>query len=528
MERAFAKERCSASPPTHKPRSFSPGNPRRTDYFLSGVETVPLSSHTTVFAHGARFHLPEKIGDKARLIFFAGRNISAFMWEGGEFLGHVFDPAVRENTWEPNVSTRIFVIETTSGGVTGDITFRDLRSNGIAGAVVGVSGFRKEASESEVETYAERVRVENCTLLRSGKFMWDYGYLWQHVVWPEDYEPWEAARARQYFRNDLVRSGVTMADGDDRARFDNRSHPLPVSAGADPKYALCFFGAGLPRNVIRGRQYFVVDTAEDSIQISDTPGGAPIRFAGPGGDGVQIIANLQNAFFSLYAPIGAAPGKGALDLQCCRDVNVSGCILSALGDTMHIQRSRNIVFAGNQIVGSRMGAFFLAEYCQNAAITGNLVDGTNGSRVMSVEKSCTDVTITGNTFRNGGRGSWINQPKNFVLTGNIFIANTTKCEPDPRRGRRTFLPGGWESYPELYFTTYQPDGRYGPVIVRDNIFTLSNSTAPDAVTFAPNGHDLQMTGNVFQGHPAAIRVSPGCARVEVRENSGAESRVAAP
>jgi hypothetical protein len=70
--------------------------------------------------------------------------------------------------------------------------------------------------------------------------------------------------------------------------------------------------------------------------------------------------------------------------------------------------------------------------------------------------------------------------------------------------------------------------RYGPGIVRDNIFTLGASTAPDAVTFAPNGHDLRMTGNVFQGRPAAIRVSPGSEEVEVREKSGAETRVAPP
>ena len=103
-------------------------------------------------------------------------------------------------------------------------------------------------------------------------------------------------------------------------------------------------------------------------------------------------------------------------------------MLSALGDTMHIQRCRDIVFADNHIIGSRMGAFFLAEFCRNATVTGNLIDGTNGSRVMSVEKSCEDITITGNTFRNGGRGSWINQPKNFILANNIFVNNTTKGE----------------------------------------------------------------------------------------------------
>ena len=102
---------------------------------------------------------------------------------------------------------------------------------------------------------------------------------------------------------------------------------------------------------------------------------------------------------------------------------------------MHIQRSQDIVFSNNHILGSRMGAFFLAEFCKNATITANIVDGGNGSRVISVEKSTEDVTMVGNTFRNGGRGAWINQPRNLIIQGNIFINNTTKNDPDPRLGR---------------------------------------------------------------------------------------------
>ncbi len=51
---------------------------------------------------------------------------------------------------------------------------------------------------------------------------------------------------------------------------------------------------------------------------------------------------------------------------------------------MHLQKCDGVVFSNNQITGSRMGAFFLAEFCKNATITGNTVDGTNGSRVISV------------------------------------------------------------------------------------------------------------------------------------------------
>jgi hypothetical protein len=215
--------------------------------------------------------------------------------------------------------------------------------------VITVLGGGKKGNEREVETFARNVTVENCTLEWSGKFMWDYGYLWQITVWPEDYNEAERALAAKYFLHDLVR----------------------------------------------------------------------------------------------------------------------GCRLSALGDTMHIQKSHSIVFANNHITGSRVGAFFLAEYCKDATITGNTVDGTNGSRVVSVEKSCEDVTIVGNTFRNGGRGSWINQPRNFVLAD-------------------------------------------------------SGDNASHAITFAPVGDTILVTDNIFSGPVRDIPPSTGCERVMIRDNVGLE------
>jgi S-formylglutathione hydrolase FrmB len=192
---------------------------------------------------------------------------------------------------------------------------------------------------------------------------------------------------------------------------------------------------------------------------------------------------------------------------------------------MHIQKSRGITFANNHITGSRMGAFFLAEYCKNATITGNTVDGTNGSRVISVEKSCEDVTMVGNTFRNGGRGSWINQPRNFILADNVFVNNTTKCENDPRRGRRTFLTGEYERYAELYFTTHEPGGHYGNVTVRGNVFT-SGPNAEHAITFAPGGYTILVTDNIFSGPVRDIDPVIGCENVMIRGNSESTSKAA--
>ncbi len=359
--------------------------------------------------------------------------------------------------------------------------------------------------------------------------MWDYGFLWQITVWPEDYDEDHRTMARKYFRDDLVCEVHRIEANDDRVFLDNKKL-LPVSVarwGAESERGydtVCFFGEQLPKNIVRGRQYFVVDSQPEFLRISDSVGGPPIRFSEAAGQGTKLITNLFQSHLALYAPKGSGPGKGAFDLVGCKNVIVQGCRLSALGDTMHLQKCDGVVFSNNQITGSRMGAFFLAEFCKNATITGNTVDGTNGSRVISVEKSCEDVVISGNTFRGGGRGSWINQPRNFVLSNNVFIDNTTKCRPDPRFGRRTFLTGDFEQYPELYFTTYEPNGTYGNIIVEGNLF-VSGPNAKHAITFAPGGDGVQVVNNTFAGPVRTIPEPLGCERVSIRDNQGLSSPV---
>jgi hypothetical protein len=490
------------------------------DYYLPGKEPIVLSSRTTVFAYGARFHLPKDLGDKARIVLFSGTDIEDLSWFGGDFRGHCFDYRRDSNTWEPNANTKIIEIKTTAGGKTERLTFRDIQSRRVAGVVIGVSGVPKAGSASEVDTFARYVTIENCTLLESGKFMWDYGLLWQILVWPEDYSPKDVAMAQKYFRNDLIVSGLKLTEGDDRVWLDNGNSKLVISETDRPDHGVCFFGDALPQNITRGRIYYIVEATPEFVKISKEKGGEALRFQGTAGPHVKLIRNLRQAFLGLYQPTGAGPGKGGLDLVCCQHVTVRGCRLSALSDTMHIQKCHGVVFSGNHIIGSRMGAFFLAEYCKNATITGNTVDGGNGSRVMSVERSCEDVTIIGNTFRNGGRGSWINQPKNLILQGNIFINNTTKGENDPWRGRRSWKTGGWQSYPELYFTTYEPIGRYGPVIVHDNIFQTGPEAAA-AVHFEAGGSNILLDGNIFRGSTGKVLIDEA-ANVTFGTNNNAQ------
>jgi len=511
-------------------RAFETAKPGDTlvippgDYALDGAVPILLKSDLTVIAYGANFRLPEHMGDKARAVIFQGENIRNLTWRGGRFVGHVFDQSRADNTWEPNVNTRGILITTSVGGRTENLRFEKIQSNGLAGAAITVLGAEKKGTEKEVLTYAKGIHVTDCRLERTGKYMWDYGYLWQITVWPEEYGPAEHAHARKYFRDDLVRDGVRMDAGDDRVFFDNRKL-LPLSKvreGSDAARgydSLCFFGDTLPSNLVRGRQYFVVESTPTYIRIADKPLGKPIRFQTSAGPKTKLITQLFFAHLALYSPNGAGPGKGALDLVGCEDVDVRGNTLSALGDTMHIQKSRQIVFDRNQITGSRMGAFFLAEFCQGALITNNVVDGTNGSRVVSIEKSCTDVVVRGNTFRNGGRGSWINQPRNLLMEDNVFEHNTTKCERDPKRGRRSFVSGGYEAYAEMYFTTYEAGGTYGDVILRNNRF-ISGPNAQHVMTFMPGGTNIVIQGNRFEGPARDIPPAKGCSGVDISGNTG--------
>lgn len=510
LQRCFADAGCAGGGVVEIP----PGH-----YALSGREPVPLCSGLTVLADGAQFHLPPHLGDRAHLTLFAGADVRDCSWRGGHFEGSCFDPRRSPNTWEPNACTRAIVITTSPGGQTGNLQFRGITGHRMAGAVITVQGVRDERAAGAVDTFATGVSVRDCSLVDCGKFMWDYGLLWQMLVWPEDYSAAETEMAWRYFRQDLVRRPVRMDDGDDRVRFDNARDAIEVARSAHDPGTVCFFGDSLPRNLVRGRRYFVVDAGPGHVRIADAPGQPPIRFEGGAGPAAGLIANLAQAFYHLFWPIGCGPGKGAIDLVACRQTSQIGNRLSALGDTMHLQYCHDNVFASNQITGSRMGAFFIAEYCRNSVVTGNTIDGTNGSRVMSVEKSSEDVTIVGNTFRNGGRGSWINQPRHFILQGNVFVNNTTKGERDPRRGRRSFATGDYERHAELYFTLHQPDGRYGPVIVRDNIFATGPECAA-AIDFGPNGHDLVLDGNVFEGPVRSARVDPSCERVHIGANPG--------
>lgn len=485
-------------------------------YYLAGDKAIPLTSNTSVEAYGANFYLPKHLGDQARLVLFHGQDIRQFSWQGGHFWGYVFDHLNPPNTWEPNVTTRIFVVNTSESGTTDRLTFRDILADGIAGAVINVEGNKR--SESVVHNFATNITIENCNFKNTGKFMWDYGLLWQIIVFPEDYTEENRVMAQKYFRNELIIPLVKMEAKDDRVYLNNvdlKTNQLIVLKGT----SVCFYNDELPINLIRGKQYFVVESTNEYIKISEARDGSILTFDTSAGEQLKMIHQVRRSFMGLYAPKGHGPGKGAIDLVGCKYNTIAHCKISALGDAMHIHSSESNIFSNNHILGARMGAFFLAEFCKNSTITGNIVDGTNGSRVMSIEKSNEDVVVIGNTFRNGGRGTWINQPKNLIIKDNIFINNTTKGESDPWRGRIDYKTGQWWASAEIYFTTWEKGASYGPIILKDNIF-VSGPEAAAAVQFEKNGKDIIVEGNIFKGSTGTIYLDESDTSIYVRNNIG--------
>ena len=81
-------------------------------------------------------------------------------------------------------------------------------------------------------------------------------------------------------------------------RFDNATHPLPVAKTSGPSDALVFFGDTLPENIVRGKQYFIIESEKQYIKVAESPGGKPIVFSGGFGSKAKLntvsVSNLSN------------------------------------------------------------------------------------------------------------------------------------------------------------------------------------------------------------------------------------------
>lgn len=429
------------------------------EYLIDTVEPVKLCSDITVKADGAEFFFPQNLGKNTRRIMFQGVDIENLTWYGGRFEGYVYDPDGAETHWEPYAYSGCIDIISTAEGKIRNIRIENVTAQNVAGAVVHILGNENR--------YAENIDVINCQFLKSGKFMWDYGYLWQSKVFEDKLKNHKVLK---YLPEKHISSPLYLKGG--KIFADYMPQKLP-----EERDAVTFFGRTLPKEIKRGKQYYVLNKGEENgLSISENETGEPVNITEMSEE-TRLFRNMFYIFHDLYAPVGdTAYEKGSIDLTQCKNVNVGGCRIYAIGDSMHINKSKNVVFSSNQILGARMGALYIGFDCDNVTITGNTVYGTNGSRTMSIECGTKNITIVGNTFIGGGRGSWFNQNKNIIISDNVFIRNTKKCTPDLEAGRICHKTGEFESYPEIYFTTYGTE--YGPVILRGNIIETEKGRQP--------------------------------------------------
>lgn len=486
------------------------------EYLVDSFEPVPLCSDIKVFAHGAKFIFPKNLGKRFFRRMFCGWNIKNFEWCGGHFEGYVYDANSKDNLWPPYAFTGCICIYAKDDGCVKNISVSGATGNGVAGTVVSVEGTKKEK--------AVNISVKDCEFLKCARFMWDYGYLWQRVVFDSEYDENSVRNAFDNIPKEHISSPLSLSkDGGIVADFMPKKLP-------DARDTVTFFGKTLPEGIKRGKQYFVVNKgAENSLFISETENGEHLKIKDIPEE-TYLFRNMFYIFHDLYCPFGIIdrksqnvkdPGgeKGSINIINAINVNVSSCRVCGEGDSTHVSESENVVFANNQILGSRMGAMYIGFFCKNVTITGNTVYGTNGSRSLSVELCTQDITLSGNVFVGGGRGNWFNCPKNVIVSNNLFISNTQKCVPDINIGRISHVTGEYEKYPELYFTSNENADEYGSIVIKGNIFETSEG-ASAAIAFNPGGKNIVVEGNIFKGNMRDVHVANGCEEPLISNNQG--------
>lgn len=479
------------------------------EYTFAPQTPIGLFSGLTVEAEGARFIWQQHWTGPVHRIMFYGENICNFTWDGGRFEGYVYDVPPAVSTWAPECCARCIVIETTPGGKTENLCFRNIEGENCSGSVVSVYG----AMWHPEKTRARNIEVCSCRFKRCGKFMWDYGYLWEKLVFADLFTPAEVALGERYAAPEH-RSGEVRFYGD---HICVEKMPPFKKEERHPFDTIAFYGENLPPEIRRGKCYFILDMEDGKITFSDIPGGEPVRTSAALHGGMYLFRNLFSVFHWGYAPANQGPGKGSLDLSCCSNIKVCDCELGANGDAMHIHTASDVVFCRNVISSARMGAFFLAFDCDHAEIYDNTVYGTNGSRVLTVERGCRHVNIHHNVFTGGGRGCWINQSDDVTISDNVFRNNVQKGIPQAGIGRRSPFSGAFEQYPEIYFANAGKS--YSNIIMRRNLIESTPGNTQPAVLFEKNGTGIIFEDNILQGTSRDVAIE-GNAEVQCRNNEG--------
>lgn len=201
------------------------------DYLVDSREPLPLYSGMTVRAEGAVFRFPRSLRTARSRVLFSGENVQDLQWYGGHFIGYVHDPRAADNDWEPADYTGCLQLIGTDGGSCRRVLFSGITAENVAGAVIHVRGQRG--------TPATDVDIRDCRFTNCGKFMWDYGYLWQIAVFSEAYPAATVENAFRYLPRDCMSSALRLEQG--RLYADVMPAALP-----EERDAVTFFGPKLP------------------------------------------------------------------------------------------------------------------------------------------------------------------------------------------------------------------------------------------------------------------------------------------
>lgn len=457
-------------------------------------DQVCLYSNMTVLAEGAYFAFPETL-PKAHVCMFYGEDIHNFTWEGGTFTGSVYNPNAEENVWPPHAETVAIRI---LGG--SNLRFKQIQGINLAGSCVAVFG--------TPQTPIVHVALEDLKLHNCGKFMWDYGYLWQRITFPEYHTPCEVENAYQNMPTDYY-SDLLQFQGDLIT-----SLRLPLRQTQDD--AVTFFGDSLPPEIVKGKYYYAEET-EEGLHIRERLCDPYITFT-PGNYNARMFRGIYQVYHAMYAPFGSGEGKGAVDIRYAKRVYMTGCTISAPGDATHFHQCSHGEIKNNMLRGARMGAMFLSSYCSDMTVSHNIVNGGNGSRVLTVETGGTNIRIISNIFYNGGRGTWIDTPHGILLKGNIFRQNTCKSTPDPTIGRLSPTQGTFERFAEIYFTTRQHGAVYGDIDLQSNVICTGEGCTA-ALAFNAHGQNIRISNNLFDGPCRKIYVSQSCENLQLEDTN---------
>lgn len=439
---------------------------------------ISLPSGVTVTARGAIFRHP---AGRVSGVLFEAEELWDFAWRGGLFEGDVYNPAREENPLPPNAHTVGMHIK---GG--GRLRFEGVKSQNLAGSALFFDG-REDAPFLDLS-------FRNLSLLASGRFMWDYGTLWERITFPRLFPEREVRAAWEYMPREYYSSPLTFKDGLARAEF------FPEEDSADT--CVSFFGEEMPRGIKRGKYYFSRMT-EAGLEILDPETGLPLPLSG--GRDVRLFLGLYRAYHMTYAPAGGGVSKGGCDVRHARGVEFRDSVLSAHGDCTHFHLCHDLTVENNEIKFARMGALFLSAGCQRAVLRRNKVEGGSCSRILTLETGCTDILVEGNRFSGGGRGTWIDTPHGVTVRDNEFVCNTEKCVPG--RGRRSPTDGENEKYGEIYFTARQKDAPFGDVLFEGNR-VVSGEGATAALAVLGRGRNIRLKNNEFTGATRAIYAAP--------------------